>query len=217
MTGRSPMGCGNNGKLDLPLSQEEMLIEIAKNGPCDAYRTHKAIGMKLPTAQVAIKKLEEKGLISKRDTVVSEKQQRRILYGLRALGFREAVLACLKRSPPDYNSVSLIIKGSAPDDILLLKHWDEIIRKNPDLQDTWHQLLYKTLDCASSFETIDEEFARQIAAFNLTLSPLQPSDLKEVTEVLKEFPDLWDIVRFETQRKIDYFKEYIGFLSHLIS
>lgn len=116
-------------------NQIRILIDIAINGPVDAYREHKRTTIVLSTTQNILKKLSEYDLIKIKEISSSNTDRIRKIYQLTSLGFFASVVFLLDRthrSTKTYEDFHKFIQQNRELFPYLLEKWDELIENTKE-------------------------------------------------------------------------------------
>lgn len=195
--------------MNLPESQEKILLYLALNGEKDAYGTHKNTGIKLTTTQAAMKGLDERGLITVLKIETSIKGQKKVIYRLTEKGLIEAIKCCYKGNNIRHEDILRIINTYQNSGPLLFKHWEELVRADPDLLPELELLLFKAISLSPlAPKDVDDVFFVEVTS-GIDLKPTQG----RIIDALLTVPGLAGVFQEVLNDRIDFHQKQLKMLS----
>ena len=123
-----------------------------------------------------MKGLDERGLITVLKIETSIKGQKKVIYRLTEKGLIEAIKCCYKGNNIRHEDILRIINTYQNSGPLLFKHWDELVRADPDLLPELELLLFKAISLSPlTPKDVDNVFFLEVTSGNL--KPTQEESL----------------------------------------
>ena len=198
---------------DLPKSQERILLHIALNGEKSVYDIHKDIGIKLPTAHAAMKRLTENELtaIYKKEEGITG--QIKIIYKLTGGGLVKALRCCYNENGANSEDILRIVQNYCECGSLLLRYWRELVCAAPDMRSELELLLLKSITpVGQTPHDVDWMFYNSIV-----IELYRYPSIEKIVDVILTIPELNDAFQRFLGEKVLYHQKQIEILSKYVA